>query len=138
MVGFVGTAILLLLLKATARDPELFSEPAYHALPPRWMPCILILIYTSVSRVSYRKRLALAGERMAVQGARRRQGAEQASALAGAHGGWRRVPGQSGPDQGGRARPGGLVQGHRGGGQGGGGSLVVRLPAEALYAVVAP
>jgi inorganic phosphate transporter, PiT family len=49
VVGFVGTALLFLLLKALVRKPELYSQPAPGKAPPLWIRGILCLTCTGVS-----------------------------------------------------------------------------------------
>jgi PiT family inorganic phosphate transporter len=49
VVGFVGTATLLLLLKALIKRPELYSDPDPKKAPPLWVRSILCLTCTGVS-----------------------------------------------------------------------------------------
>jgi PiT family inorganic phosphate transporter len=49
LVGFIGTAILFLLLKALVRKPELYSAPDPKKAPPLWIRGILCLTCTGVS-----------------------------------------------------------------------------------------
>jgi inorganic phosphate transporter, PiT family len=49
VVGFVCSALLLLLLKALVRVPALYSEPASNQPPPLWIRALLILTCTGVS-----------------------------------------------------------------------------------------
>ncbi len=49
IVGFVCAALLLLLLKAVIRVPELYKEPKGNAAPPLWVRGLLILTCTGVS-----------------------------------------------------------------------------------------
>jgi PiT family inorganic phosphate transporter len=49
VVGFVCTAILLLLVKALVRRPELYAAPAPNQPPPWWIRGILCLTCTGVS-----------------------------------------------------------------------------------------
>jgi PiT family inorganic phosphate transporter len=49
VVGFVGTAILFLLLKALVRKPELYAQPDPGKAPPLWIRGILCLTCTGVS-----------------------------------------------------------------------------------------
>ena len=49
IVGFVCAAVLLLLLKAIVRKPELYQEPKGQAAPPLWIRGLLILTCTGVS-----------------------------------------------------------------------------------------
>jgi PiT family inorganic phosphate transporter len=50
IVGFVGSALLLLLMKALIKKPELFEPPADDkAAPPAWIRGLLILTCTGVS-----------------------------------------------------------------------------------------
>jgi PiT family inorganic phosphate transporter len=49
IVGFLGTAILFLLVKALVRKPELYSEPDPNKAPPLWIRGILCLTCTGVS-----------------------------------------------------------------------------------------
>ena len=49
LVGFVCAALLLLLLKALVRNPELYQEPRGSAAPPWWIRGLLILTCGGVS-----------------------------------------------------------------------------------------
>lgn len=49
IIGFVCAALLLLLLKALVRKPELYSPPEPHRPPPLWIRGILCLTCTGVS-----------------------------------------------------------------------------------------
>jgi PiT family inorganic phosphate transporter len=49
VVGFLAAALLLLILKAVVRVPELYAEPKGKAPPPFWIRCLLILTCTGVS-----------------------------------------------------------------------------------------
>ncbi|MGO8671528.1 MAG: inorganic phosphate transporter [Capsulimonadaceae bacterium] len=50
IVGFAGSALLLLLMKATIKTPELFRPPADDkAAPPPWIRALLVLTCTGVS-----------------------------------------------------------------------------------------
>ncbi|HUD49694.1 MAG TPA: inorganic phosphate transporter [Candidatus Baltobacteraceae bacterium] len=49
VVGFVGTAILFLLIKALIHKPELYSEPDPKKAPPLWIRGTLCLTCTGVS-----------------------------------------------------------------------------------------
>ncbi len=49
LVGFVGAALLLLLLKVLVRNKTLYKAPEGNAPPPWWIRGILILTCTSVS-----------------------------------------------------------------------------------------
>jgi len=49
LVGFAGSALLLLLAKALIKKPELFEPPKEGATPPMWIRCLLILTCTGVS-----------------------------------------------------------------------------------------
>jgi PiT family inorganic phosphate transporter len=49
VVGFVGAALLLLLLKATIRRPDLYKAPEGKEPPPLWIRCILVTTCTLVS-----------------------------------------------------------------------------------------
>jgi PiT family inorganic phosphate transporter len=49
LVGFIGTAILFLLIKALVRKPELYSAPDPKKAPPLWIRGILCLTCTGVS-----------------------------------------------------------------------------------------
>ncbi|TWT12796.1 inorganic phosphate transporter [Reyranella sp. CPCC 100927] len=49
LVGFLCAAILLLVLKAVARRPELYQEPKGNQPPPWWIRSILVLTCTGVS-----------------------------------------------------------------------------------------
>jgi PiT family inorganic phosphate transporter len=48
-VGFVASALLLLLMKFAIRKPELYQEPKSDAPPPFWIRGLLILTCTGVS-----------------------------------------------------------------------------------------
>lgn len=49
LIGFFAAAILLLVLKAVAKNPKLYREPKGRAAPPWWIRGILILTCTGVS-----------------------------------------------------------------------------------------
>src|SRR6202522_2214991 len=49
VVGFVLSAVLLLLLKFVIKDPRLFEAPKGDAPPPFWIRCLLVLTCTGVS-----------------------------------------------------------------------------------------
>jgi inorganic phosphate transporter, PiT family len=49
LIGFVASAILLLLLKALVKKPELYAEPKGKAAPPWWIRGILIFTCSGVS-----------------------------------------------------------------------------------------
>ncbi len=49
IVGFIGTALLFLLLKALVRNPDLYKEPDPKKAPPLWIRAILCLTCTGVS-----------------------------------------------------------------------------------------
>jgi inorganic phosphate transporter, PiT family len=49
LVGFVCAALLLLIMKALIRKPELYMEPKGNAAPPLWVRSLLILTCTGVS-----------------------------------------------------------------------------------------
>ena len=49
IVGFVGSALLLLLLKFAIRKPELYQAPVPGKAPPWWIRGILVLTCTGVS-----------------------------------------------------------------------------------------
>ncbi|KVP68709.1 nuclease PIN [Burkholderia ubonensis] len=49
IVGFLCAGLLLLVLKALARVPELYQEPPKDQPPPFWIRCLLILTCTGVS-----------------------------------------------------------------------------------------
>ena len=49
LIGFTASALLLLVLKLVARNPELYSEPKGTEPPPRWIRGILVLTCTGVS-----------------------------------------------------------------------------------------
>lgn len=49
VVGFVGAAALLLLLKAFLHRPELYRAPDHGKAPPFWIRCLLVLTCTGVS-----------------------------------------------------------------------------------------
>jgi PiT family inorganic phosphate transporter len=49
LVGFVGAAVLLLVLKALVRNRDLYREPKGNASPPWWIRGILILTCGGVS-----------------------------------------------------------------------------------------
>src|SRR5271170_7921533 len=49
LVGFIGSALLLLSMKLIVRKPELYSAPAGDAPPPLWIRGILVLTCTGVS-----------------------------------------------------------------------------------------
>jgi inorganic phosphate transporter, PiT family len=49
LVGFMFSALLLLLLRALVRKPELYKEPVHGRPPPWWIRGILVLTCTGVS-----------------------------------------------------------------------------------------
>ena len=49
LVGFVFSALLLLVFKYLIRNPELFKEPKGNAAPPAWIRGLLVLTCTGVS-----------------------------------------------------------------------------------------
>jgi inorganic phosphate transporter, PiT family len=49
VVGFVFSALLLLLFKAIIKDPRLYEAPKGEAPPPFWIRCLLVLTCTGVS-----------------------------------------------------------------------------------------
>jgi PiT family inorganic phosphate transporter len=49
LIGFALSAMLLIVLKATVRRPELYAEPRADAPPPWWIRGVLILTCTGVS-----------------------------------------------------------------------------------------
>jgi len=49
VVGFTGTAVLFLLMKALVRKPALYAAPDPHKAPPAWIRGILCLTCTGVS-----------------------------------------------------------------------------------------
>jgi PiT family inorganic phosphate transporter len=49
IVGFIGAALLFLLIKLLVRKPELFKAPAKDEPPPLWIRGILVLTCTLVS-----------------------------------------------------------------------------------------
>jgi PiT family inorganic phosphate transporter len=49
VVGFVFSAIMLLLFKALIKDKRLYEAPAVDAPPPFWIRCLLVLTCTGVS-----------------------------------------------------------------------------------------
>jgi inorganic phosphate transporter, PiT family len=49
LVGFGCAALLLLLLKALVKNPELYEAPKGNEPPPWWIRCLLILTCTGVS-----------------------------------------------------------------------------------------
>jgi inorganic phosphate transporter, PiT family len=49
LVGFVGAAVLLMVLKVIVRNPALYAAPEGHKAPPLWIRGLLILTCTSVS-----------------------------------------------------------------------------------------
>ena len=49
IVGFIFSALLLLVMKALVRKPELYSEPKANEPPPLWIRGLLILTCTGVS-----------------------------------------------------------------------------------------
>jgi PiT family inorganic phosphate transporter len=49
LLGFLGSALLLLLLKRIAKKPELYGEPKGSKPPPRWIRGTLIATCTGVS-----------------------------------------------------------------------------------------
>ena len=49
IVGFGFAALMLLILKAVVKKPELYEAPTSDAPPPFWIRCLLILTCTGVS-----------------------------------------------------------------------------------------
>jgi PiT family inorganic phosphate transporter len=49
LVGFVCSALLLLVLRAMVKNPALYKEPQGHRAPPWWIRGILVLTCTGVS-----------------------------------------------------------------------------------------
>jgi PiT family inorganic phosphate transporter len=49
LIGFVATALLLLLVKVLIRNPALYRAPEGNAPPPLWIRSILVLTCTGVS-----------------------------------------------------------------------------------------
>jgi PiT family inorganic phosphate transporter len=49
LVGFGGAFLLLLILKAVVKRPELYQAPKGNEPPPFWIRCLLILTCTGVS-----------------------------------------------------------------------------------------
>jgi PiT family inorganic phosphate transporter len=49
LIGFVGSAVLLLAMKAFVRKPELYREPKGNAAPPWWIRGLLIFTCSGVS-----------------------------------------------------------------------------------------
>jgi PiT family inorganic phosphate transporter len=49
MVGFIGAAVLLLVMKVVIRSKKLYTAPEGDAPPPLWIRSLLILTCTSVS-----------------------------------------------------------------------------------------
>jgi inorganic phosphate transporter, PiT family len=49
IVGFICSALLLLIFKAVIRKPELYKEPKGNSTPPLWVRGLLILTCTGVS-----------------------------------------------------------------------------------------
>ncbi len=49
IIGFVAAGLLLLLMKALIKRPELFEAPDKDKAPPLWIRCLLILTCTGVS-----------------------------------------------------------------------------------------
>jgi inorganic phosphate transporter, PiT family len=49
LVGFVFSALLLLVLRMLVRKPELYQEPARGEAPPWWIRSVLVLTCTGVS-----------------------------------------------------------------------------------------
>ncbi|KVE28069.1 nuclease PIN [Burkholderia vietnamiensis] len=49
LVGFLCAALLLLVLRAVVRVPDLYQEPPKDQPPPFWIRCLLILTCTGVS-----------------------------------------------------------------------------------------
>ena len=49
VIGFIGAALLLLLMKFVIRTPTLYQEPKTDAPPPLWIRSLLILTCTFVS-----------------------------------------------------------------------------------------
>ena len=49
LIGFVGSAVLLLIMKAFVKKPELYAEPKGDAAPPWWIRGLLIFTCSGVS-----------------------------------------------------------------------------------------
>ena len=49
LIGFVGSAVLLLVMKALVKKPELYAEPKGNAPPPLWIRSLLIFTCSGVS-----------------------------------------------------------------------------------------
>jgi len=49
IVGFVGSALLLLLAKALIKSPALYAAPPKDQPPPIWVRCLLVVTCTGVS-----------------------------------------------------------------------------------------
>ncbi len=49
LIGFIGSALLLLVFKRVVRKPELYDEPKGNAPPPLWIRALLIFTCSSVS-----------------------------------------------------------------------------------------
>src|SRR5262249_1925425 len=49
VIGFVASALLLLVLKALVRNPDLYRAPKGNSSPPWWIRGLLILTCTGVS-----------------------------------------------------------------------------------------
>jgi len=49
LVGFIGTALLFLLIKALVKRPDLYKEPDPKKAPPLWIRSILCITCTGVS-----------------------------------------------------------------------------------------
>ncbi|HEY0758260.1 MAG TPA: anion permease [Acidisarcina sp.] len=49
VVGFVCSALLLILMKYVIKDPRLFESPKGEEPPPFWIRCLLVLTCTGVS-----------------------------------------------------------------------------------------
>ena len=49
LIGFVGSAVLLLVMKALVKKPELYTEPKGNTAPPWWIRGLLIFTCSGVS-----------------------------------------------------------------------------------------
>ena len=49
IIGFVGAALLLWLMKAVIKNPKLYEAPVGNEPPPFWIRCLLVLTCTGVS-----------------------------------------------------------------------------------------
>jgi len=49
LLGFFGSAILLLIVKALVKRPDLYESPAPGQTPPLWIRCLLVLTCSGVS-----------------------------------------------------------------------------------------